>query len=318
MSSTRLFTAFLLLLTKALVACAVPQSEQQLVAFPADGSMALRGDLEVRISVGDEDIERVPQVRVTGAGRTWDVACAVDPGRRSATCEPLADLPAATDLEVSVDLGDGRSLVHRVSTASPSLGAAWLLTDEIVVKSFGGGRDAALLLQQVLSRAHLIGVLAGDHLLVGPVRPTDGHLRIEEPGLGFALPVDRGEEGFQSGVLDSFLPLLVDGEPLFAYVSGCRVVADRVHGDLSYTLTGAFPATTVEEVADRLGALGELLEAELVYDVDTDLDGTPDAVSFSILGLGASATLRGWTGGQAPAGSPGLGGRAGDDPMPPP
>ncbi|GEM_PF-2738243 len=298
MSSTphrRLAALLSALLGLGAIGCEVPASEQDLVAFPAQASMALRGDLQVRVSLGEDQLSAPPQVEVSGGGRTWRPACTLDVATQAAVCEPIADLPEGVDYELVATAADGSVLVQDISSAAPAQGEAWMLTDAPEVLRFGGNTDSRALLSLLLERSNIVGVLSDDHVLVGPVKSIDSAVRIQAPGLGFALPVTADDGGtFATAVMDGYLPLSVDGESAHAYVLDAQITGERQGDDLVYTLTGAFPASTVEELGSLVGVLGELAVAELAHDVDSNGDGVADAVSFSITGVAGGTTLKAW------------------------
>ncbi len=295
MSHRPLLAALALALTST--ACAVPSSELDFVAFPAGGSMALRGELAVHVSLGDDSTGRVPEVTVTVDDEIFTPACSIDAAGTTASCEALPELGEGATATIEVRRGDGRTRVQHVSAELPAEDLAWQLTERVDVRSFGEDPDAVGLLELLLERSGIVAVLADDQLLLGPASPVDGAVRVEAPGLTFALPVDRSKNGLlETDAVDGFLPLAIDGTAGHAYLASCAL--DGWIGpddELVFVLSGTFPMATVDELIDTLGAAGALIRPSLVPDVDTDGDGVLDGVTFVVEGQAQPTVLKGWT-----------------------
>ncbi len=277
-------------------ACALPTSALDFVAFPAEGSMALRGEVPVSISLGDDPTGLPPEVTVTVGETSWTTTCALAIDGVRATCDALPELAAGEEAVIEIRRGDGLTRVHHVTSALPARSEAWELTGDLDVTTFGADDAANGVLELLLAHTGIVAVVADDQLLLGPASSVDGAVKVEAPGLTLALPLQRSDNGLvETEPVDGFLPLSVDGAAVHAYLDGVSLVGLSDDEGLLYALSGAFPMTTIDELVESMGTLGALVRPSIVPDIDTDGDGVVDAVSFAVEGMAVRTVLKGWT-----------------------
>ena len=304
------FYRFLLLTfvtISALVGCTLEEpvgtvSEGQLIAvFPDDGAAAVPLDSSFMVETGadlDDGVEIVGRIEPVG-GSPVDLSCEPTTFGGLHQCSYPADLEEDTDYVFTAEIAGGTtSLSSNFTTAHP-LGLGYEITHSLQVERVGGMSIATDLFNALLSgEAELL--LVSENIYDDGDLPSVGSNWVWGPGawiesesayavaraVGYPLSsltmIDDDGTIFGSSS-HSYLPLSVSGAWLPIRVDDLVLRGSLDPGDPALPVSelrveANVPSTSIDRIAANLDPTSaELLLTLIKLDVDTDLDGEPDA-----------------------------------------
>ncbi len=261
--------------------------------FPSHDSMALRGDINVQIVLGEEKIGTLPKVSIIGTHDTWRPKCFLDETGKWVTCNPVKDLPRNQVFDIEVGLHDQNPLLVTPTSEFPESTPGYLLNTNSSITHFGEDASTADRVGEMF-RSSDIAVLIDGYtnqpgnytLLAGPVDIEDnGKVSIRSPGLTFVKDIVIDDEGsFTSTRQNVFMPIFVDTGFVQVLIQNCRVTGRVQDGQLrGLKITGDIPAISLVKLADPLGPAANFVLGNITMDVDLDEDGEEDAAFFSLV-----------------------------------
>lgn len=269
---------------------------------PAADAAALRGDaVSVNVVFGENPPPRPPAVTITSAGRTWTPPCTLDEtAGRWMSCAPLTDLPRGQVFDIELQTRRGGAVIVSVDSEMPEEPRAYRLT-QLRVNRFGANRGAAEQLSELLAGSELLLVTEGGDLESGKHTLRMGladkldsdEYAVRSPGLTMVYDFVLGER-LGGRPQDVFLPLQINTEVVPLFLQSCTVKAQLDEWRISgLAIKGTISALSLVKLTEPLGSLSDVALSRVEMDIDTDKDGSPDAISFQLTAEAPRVQLRG-------------------------
>lgn len=260
---------------------------------PGHGTMAIRGDVQIQIVLGEEMVGTLPRVHLTSQDRTWSPACHLDETGKWVTCNPIDDLPREQVFDLEVGMHDQSPLTVSLSSEFPADSKGYLLNSGASITHFGQDFATAERVGELFRSSDIAVLIDGYdgapgayNLLAGPVELKDsGKASVRSPGLTFVKHIQIREDGsFSSTPQSVFMPVFVNTGFVQLLIQNCQVHGqiedDEIRG---LRIDGDIPAISLVQLAEPLGPASSIVLGNITMDVDLDGDGEDDAAYFSLV-----------------------------------
>ena len=261
--------------------------------FPSHDTMAMRGDIEVQVILGEEKIHQIPTIKFIGQNSSWAPRCHLDETGQWATCDPIADLPRDQVFDLQVGIQDQNPLTVNPTTEFPDGTSGYMLNTNSNVTNFGEDASTADRVGGMFRSSDIVVVIdeysdqPGEYtLLAGPVERLDnGKVSVRSPGLTFVKYIVVDANGsFESTPQSVFMPIFVDTGFVQVLIQNCQVSGKIEGGQIrGMKIKGDIPALSLVKLAEPLGPAANFVLGSITMDVDLDGDGDEDAAFFTLV-----------------------------------
>jgi len=261
--------------------------------FPGHDSMAIRGDLQIQVVLGEEMVGTLPKVHLIGQDNIWSPSCHLDETGKWVTCNPLDGLPRGQVFDLEVGLHDQNPLMVSPSSEFPEDTSGYLLNSSASITNFGQDPATAERVGELFRSSDIAVLIDGYegipgeyNLLAGPVEIKDsGKASVRSPGLTFVKSIVIKDDGsFSSVPQNVFMPIFVDTDFVQLLIQNCQVHGQIQDGEIrGLKIDGDIPAISLVKLAEPLGPASSFVLGNITMDVDLDGDGDEDAAYFSLV-----------------------------------